>query len=75
MTIIGKRISQENLDDFVYVVKVAKDLGLNPQTIKRWLKQKKVDGAVWGYDRRNWTCVHKDSVKLLKRYRDSVKLK
>lgn len=74
MGLLGQRIGDERLEDFVHVTKVAKDLGLIAPTIKRWLKNKVVDGVVWGRDRRNWVVIHRDSVVLLKKYRDSIKV-
>ncbi len=75
MSLIGKEISKHRLDDFVFLSKVAEELNLNSQTIKRWLRDEKVDGVIWGRDRRKWIVIHKESVKLIKDHRDSIKIK
>lgn len=74
MGLLAKTIGDQRLEDYTHVGKVAKDLGLNPQTIKRWLKTGAVHGVVWGRDRRGWVFVHKESVKLLKSFRDSIRV-
>lgn len=74
MPAVGQRIGQHRLDDFVQVSKVAEELGVHPSTVKRWLKNGTVKGVTWGRDRRGWIHVQRDSVGLLKTYRDSVHL-
>ena len=72
MSLIGQRIGKHRLEDFVHVNKVANELELNPQTIKRWLKNPSLPKVIWGRDRRGWVYVHRDSVKVLMDYRDGV---
>ena len=69
-----KKEADLRLTDFVHVSKVASDLGLNPQTIKRWLKGESVPEVVSGRDRRGWVYIHRDSIKYLIDYRDRVRL-
>ena len=69
---IGKRIGEQRLAEFRRVREVAEELELNTQTLKRWLKEDRVDGVVWGRDRRKWIYIHRDSVNLLRDYRDTI---
>lgn len=71
---VGQRIGVKRLDDFVRVSKVAEELDVHVSTVKRWLKAGTVKGVMWGRDRRGWIYVERDSVALLKTYRDSVHL-
>lgn len=70
----NRRIGQQRLGDFVPVAKVAKELGMNRATIKRWLQGGKVENVVWGRDRRGWIFVSRDSIRLLRAYRDSIRV-
>ena len=72
MAKIGKRIGEQRLADFRRVREVAEELKLNTQTLKRWLKENRVDGVIWGRDRRNWIYIHRDSIKLIREYRDAI---
>jgi excisionase family DNA binding protein len=74
MSEIGKTLGEHRLQDFVSVKKVAEQLGLNPQTIKRWLKEGRVPKVTWGRDRRNWVFILRDHIPLLQQYRDGIKL-
>lgn len=80
MAEIGKTIGEHRLQDFIPVKEAASELKLNTATIKRWLKQKNIKNikelkeVTWGRDRRGWVFIHRDSVKFLKQYRDSIKL-
>ena len=74
MTGIGKRIGDQRLTDFRKVSEVAKELKVNTQTLKNWLKKNRVNGVVWSRDRRNWIYIHRDSVQLLRKYRDGIKI-
>ena len=74
MAEIGRRIGVERLDDYRRVSEVAEDLEINPQTLKRWLKDSVVPGVKWGRDRRQWIYIHRDSVKLLRKHRDRIDL-
>jgi hypothetical protein len=75
MSEIGKAIGGQHLQDFVSVREVAAELELNPQTVKHWLKTRRVPRVTWGRDRRGWVFVHLESVRLLRAYRDSIKIK
>jgi DNA-binding transcriptional regulator YhcF (GntR family) len=75
MSEIGKALGDQRLQDFISLREVAAGLGLNPQTVKRWLRDKRVLKVTWGKDRRGWVFVHRESVHLLRAYRDSIKLK
>ena len=70
----NKRIGQQRLGDFVPVADVAEELGMNRATIKRWLKGGKVENVAWGRDRRGWIFVSRDSIELLRAYRDSIRV-
>jgi excisionase family DNA binding protein len=74
MAEIGKTLGENRLQDYVSVKKVAEQLGLNPQTIKRWLKEKRVPKVKWGRDRRGWIFIFRDHVTLLQQYRDGISL-
>jgi DNA-binding transcriptional regulator YhcF (GntR family) len=74
MAEIGTTIGEQRLQDFITVREVAGELKLNPQTVKRWLKEKRVPKVTWGKDRRGWVFIHRESVKLLRQYRDSIKI-
>jgi hypothetical protein len=74
MAEIGKTLGEQRLQDFVSVKAVAAELKLNPTTVKLWLKKKRVPQVIWGRDRRGWVFIHRDSVKLLHQYRDSIKI-
>ncbi len=75
MSEIGKALGGQRLQDFISVGEVATELQLNPQTVKHWLKEKRVQKVTWGRDRRGWVFVHRESVRLLRQYRDSIKIK
>ena len=75
MSEIGKALGDQRLQDFISVSEVAAELQLNPQTVKRWLNEKRVPKVTWGKDRRGWVVVHRESVRLLRTYRDSIKIK
>lgn len=74
MAEIGTTLGEQRLQDFLSAREVAEELALNPQTIKNWLKKKRVPKVRWGKDRRGWVFIHRDSVKLLRQYRDSIRL-
>ena len=75
MSEIGKTLGEQRLQDFISLREVAAELGLNPQTVKHWLKNRRVSRVMWGKDRRGWVFVHRESVRLLRVYRDSIKIK
>ena len=75
MSEIGKTLGDQRLQDFISLREVAVELELNPQTVKRWLKEKRVPKITWGKDRRGWVFVHRESLRLLRAYRDSIKIK
>jgi hypothetical protein len=75
MSEIGKALGDQRLQDFLPLREVASVLELNPQTVKRWLKEKRVPRVTWGKDRRGWVFVHRESVVLLRNYRDSIRIK
>jgi hypothetical protein len=72
MAKIGKPIGKQRLADFRRVREVAEELELNTQTLKRWLKDNRVNEVIWGRDRRNWIYIHRDSVNLIRNYRDAI---
>jgi hypothetical protein len=74
MALIGSTIGEARLDDFLPVSKVAEEVGVIAQTIKRWLKNKTVPNVTWGRDARKRIFVHKESVPLLKAYSRSIKI-
>jgi hypothetical protein len=74
MAQIGSMIGEHRLDDFLPVSMAAAEVGVIPQTIKRWLKNKTVPNVVWGRDRRKRIFVHRESVPLLKHYSKSIKV-
>lgn len=74
MSFIAQKLSDERLEDFVQAKEAAKDVGVNVQTLKRWLKKSVVNGVKWGRDRRKWVYVHRDSVALLKKYSRSIRV-
>jgi len=75
MSEIGKALGDQRLPDFISVSEAAAELQLNPQTVKRWLKEKRAPKVTWGKDRRGWVFVHRESIRLLRAYRDSIKIK
>jgi hypothetical protein len=75
MSEIGKALGGQRLQDFISLREVAVEIELSPQTVKRWLKEKRVPKVTWGKDRRGWVFVHRESVRLLRAYRDSIKIK
>ncbi len=75
MAEIGKTLGKQRLQDFVSVKKVAEQLGLNPQTIKRWLKERIVPEVSWGRDRRGWIYIYRDHIGFLEQYRDGIDTK
>lgn len=75
MSEIGKALGDQRLQDFISLREVAVELELNPQTVKRWLKEKRVPKVTWGKDRRGWVFVQHESVRLLRAYRDSIRIK
>ena len=74
MAEIGKKISYKGLKDYSILREVAEKLKLKVSTLKRWVKEEKVEGVTWGYDRRGWIIVHKDSIPAIRRYRDKIDL-
>jgi transposase-like protein len=74
MARIARDLSDAQLDDFSPVGKVAKEIGVHPSTLKRWLTEKKVPIVTWGRDRRNWIYVMKEHVKHLRKYKNSINL-
>lgn len=75
MSEIGRTLGGQRLQDFIRLREVAAELELTPQTVKNWLKYKRVARVMWGKDRRGWVFVHRESVRLLRAYRDSIKIK
>lgn len=62
------------LRDYVLLKDAASRLKLKVPTLKRWLKQGNVKGVVWIKDRRGWIHVHKQSMKLVRQFRDKIVL-
>ncbi|MBM3125218.1 MAG: hypothetical protein FJZ87_09105 [Chloroflexi bacterium] len=74
MAEIGKTISNKGLKDYLTLREVALKLKLKPHTLKRWIKEDKIAGLEWGYDRRNWIIIHKKGILLIRRYRDGIRI-
>jgi DNA-binding transcriptional regulator YhcF (GntR family) len=72
MAQIGGTIGSGRRDDFASVREAAEEVGINPTTLKRWLKEKKVPGVVWGKDARGWLLVEKKSISKLKEHKNEV---
>jgi hypothetical protein len=72
---IGKALGGQRLQDFIRLRGIALDLELNPQTVTRWLKEKRLPKVMWGKDRRGWVFVHRESASLLRACRDSIEIK
>ena len=72
MAVIGKTVTGKGVKEYLTLREVAAKLKLKPSTLKRWLKEGKIAGVIWGYDRRNWVIIHRKGIPLIRKYRDRI---
>jgi excisionase family DNA binding protein len=74
MVVIGKKPDNKGLKEFITVKDAAQKLKVKVPTLKRWLKDEKITGVVLGRNNRGWILVHRNSLPLIRQYRDKVEI-
>lgn len=74
MSLIGQKALDGRRADFITASAAAAEVGVSASTVKKWLKERRVPGVEWGRDRNGWILVSKESLPLLRKHFDGVKL-